>query len=773
MDFSLLRKNNFMNYEKERKIREITKEVLNSKCIDCHNGKPEFISLNNAVFICRNCYRNIHQKFPVKISRIIKNNLKSLSLKDLQYLYFGGNKKMLEFMKYEYPKLIKINSFSVYKTVAMEYYRNWLSYLVEGGNKPMKPDIEIAYYSIEDKLHNNNYLSNNDSDVITIDFINDCYNYNDKYNNSITNFINKKKHETNRQNLINNNNINNNNNFKENTRLKFKTDKDYYQKSEPSNNLKEFLNYYKAINKNNYEKYVSNQSNKNINTNSNINININNDNFSKTQNNFNKNITNNEDIYYITNRRKKMSQDNIIEEIDNNFDLSNNEKNNYNNKIIKGFKTNNRIYIKPKHTFIKSFEREPTNVDIVSRPLNELKINEVYISTNNNNNVNNNNNDISPKMAIKVKRESKNKIEEKIIKKNNNINNNNSQNENENIPKKFNKNKIKVGGVRSKYAKKKINNNFPKKNKINGDKDNKDKDKEKNKIINDKENDKNYNTQEPDNTEIDNTKSNINEVSISNFSSLNLNNLNNINNDIVKKKNLNNNDNGDNFYSNFDKKHYKNYSTVEHSQQFEIISKNGVDTTRDDKSYEESYDDTQNTIQTLPLNKSMRHFYSRYPRKMKRTKTNRRKLNDENKKKEKKEKNKYLKLKREKSEIIQSLKVLLKKKEQMKNENNNNINNNDNNEEFSNYKTTDNELKKKIFVNKIKNEELNKIIINENKRRRKGSSNNNENNNKNIEFFDEKYQDKKIYVKQNEELIGDKNSIRSKYKNKKTKNSDN
>ena len=525
-----------MNYEKERKIREITKEVLNSKCIDCHNGKPEFISLNNAVFICRNCYRNIHQKFPVKISRIIKNNLKSLSLKDLQYLYFGGNKKMLEFMKYEYPKLIKINSFSVYKTVAMEYYRNWLSYLVEGGNKPMKPDIEIAYYSIEDKLHNNNYLSNNDSDVITIDFINDCYNYNDKYNNSITNFINKKKHETNRPNLINNNNINNNNNFKENTRLKFKTDKDYYQKSEPSNNLKEFLNYYKAINKNNYEKYVSNQSNKNINTNSNINININNDNFSKTQNNFNKNITNNEDIYYITNRRKKMSQDNIIEEIDNNFDLSNNEKNNYNNKIIKGFKTNNRIYIKPKHTFIKSFEREPTNVDIVSRPLNELKINEVYISTNNNNNVNNNNNDISPKMAIKVKRESKNKIEEKIIKKNNNINNNNSQNENENIPKKFNKNKIKVGGVRSKYAKKKINNNFPKKNKINGDKDNKDKDKEKNKIINDKENDKNYNTQEPDNTEIDNTKSNINEVSISNFSSLNLNNLNNINNDIVKKK---------------------------------------------------------------------------------------------------------------------------------------------------------------------------------------------------------------------------------------------
>ena len=334
MDFTLLRKNNFMNYEKERKIREIIKEVLNSKCIDCHVGKPEFISLNNAVFICRNCYRNNHQKFPVKISRIIKNNLKSLSFKDLQYLYFGGNKKMLEFMKYEYPKLIKINTFSVYKTVAMEYYRNWLSYLVEGGNKPKKPDLEIAYYSIEDKLHNNNYLSNNDSDVITIDFINDCYNYNDKYNNSITNFINKKKPEINRGNLnINNNGLGVNNNSKENERLKFLNNIDYYQKSEPSNNLKEFLNYYKAINKNNYEKYVNNQSNKNLTSNTNINDNLSNDIFSKTQNNFNnnKNITNNEDIYYLTNRRKKMIKDNIIEEIDNNLDLSNNENNNYSN----------------------------------------------------------------------------------------------------------------------------------------------------------------------------------------------------------------------------------------------------------------------------------------------------------------------------------------------------------------------------------------------------------------------------------------------------------
>ena len=104
---NLLRKNNIMFHEKERKIKAIMKEESNNKCIDCNNEKPEYISLNNACFICKNCFK-IHQELPLNISKTVKNNLKSLTLKELQYLFFGGNKKILEFMKYEYPKLIKL-----------------------------------------------------------------------------------------------------------------------------------------------------------------------------------------------------------------------------------------------------------------------------------------------------------------------------------------------------------------------------------------------------------------------------------------------------------------------------------------------------------------------------------------------------------------------------------------------------------------------------------------------------------------------------------------
>ena len=64
---------------------------------------------------------------------------------------------------------------------------------------------------------------------------------------------------------------------------------------------------------------------------------------------------------------------------------------------------------------------------------------------------------------------------------------------------------------------------------------------------------------------------------------------------------------------------------------------------------------------------------------------------------------------------------------------------------------------KLLIVNKIKNDELNRIILNENRRNRKS--------NEGEEYNNE--QRKIIFVKQNEDLIQKgENSIRSKYKNR-------
>ena len=762
---NLLRKNNIMFHEKERKIKAILKDEFNNKCADCNNARSEYISLNNACFICKTCFKR-HQKFPLNISKTLKNNLSLLTLKELQYLYFGGNKKLLEFMKYEYPKLIKLSPSFAYKTIAMEYYRNWLKYLIEGGNKPQKPDIEIAYKSIEDKEFVNKYLNNdnnNENNVITIDFFNDCYNYNDKYNRSITNFINKKNNKTN-----NNNNINNH--FR--NRRNFETENNFYLKmsNSNSNNIKDFLNYYKDINKDNYNKYINTQT-----------IDI----FSHTQSNFmpKKKIIE-ESINIHKNNREKSQEDIIMDDnkirVAKNIIITENNKNINNEKVIRAFKTNNKIYIKPKHNIVKSFDKNPIIEQKLTNLIDNKKNNvkEIIIERNKDKDKDKEEKKKSIEVIkIRVKRGSQDKKYE--------INKDNKEDKDKDSKKEY-KDKI--------IEKMKMNNN-------------KDYIKDKDKYINNiKKNDDNYiqskgkilgkvskkqfsynlsnlniidNKNNIENNNNNNVQTNINEVSpASPTSPLNI---------IFKKKSLNNNNN---LFVSYDKNSKRTNSTVEHSQ-FAIISKNKMNTTNDEiKNYDENNDDSvsYNTTRTLTSNKSMKHFYSRYPRKMNKTKTKRKKFNEYKNKDEKKEKDKtkdnekdtiiLQKLKKEKSEIIQSLKILLKKKDELskpklKKENEEEENEDDEEREVDSPKNNNIKINQKNINNNNKDDTKNikKIKNNENEE----NDYEEEKINKHNKNSKEKKQIKKIYVQQSQDFINKgsgKDSIRGKYKKKNYKYSE-
>ena len=137
------------NSEKLRKIKEIKNNELNKECFDCGSCYPEYISINNGVFICKDCLI-VHNKFPKLVSNTLKNNLSSLNSKELQFMYLGGNQKLLEFINYEYPQLQKFKINILYQTKAMQYYRNNLNYLVNGGIKPIKPNEKINAYELID-----------------------------------------------------------------------------------------------------------------------------------------------------------------------------------------------------------------------------------------------------------------------------------------------------------------------------------------------------------------------------------------------------------------------------------------------------------------------------------------------------------------------------------------------------------------------------------------------------------------------------------------------
>ena len=153
--------------DKNRKIQEILKDELNNECFDCGKVNPEFISANNGVFLCKDCM-TIHYQFNDEISLIIRNNLFLLNEEQINYIYYGGNRKLLEFINYKFPKLQNYEPEIFYKTQAMQYYRDNLFYLVEGGNKPIKPTENCAYnlipnlenYSLEEKIEKNNYINN-------------------------------------------------------------------------------------------------------------------------------------------------------------------------------------------------------------------------------------------------------------------------------------------------------------------------------------------------------------------------------------------------------------------------------------------------------------------------------------------------------------------------------------------------------------------------------------------------------------------------------------
>ena len=155
------KKSTALNVIKKRKIKILLKEPKNNECFECSNFYPEYISLNNGIFICQNCARE-HFKLPKSISYIIKNKLRSLNLNNIQYLCCGGNQKLSEFINSEYPNLKKFSPKHLYQTYAMDYYRKMLNYLIEGGIKPEKPDLNIAYNLIEI----NDEIKNNKNDII-------------------------------------------------------------------------------------------------------------------------------------------------------------------------------------------------------------------------------------------------------------------------------------------------------------------------------------------------------------------------------------------------------------------------------------------------------------------------------------------------------------------------------------------------------------------------------------------------------------------------------
>ena len=145
------------NNEYLKMTSSIKSDPINNVCFECGEKDPQYISINNAIFICKDCVVN-HFSFSQEISQIIINDLYSLNLSEIKILYLGGNRKLIQYINFDYPGLKQLPPYMLYKTLAVDYYRKYLKFIINGGKRPIKPNTQYAYNLLED--FGNNYLIN-------------------------------------------------------------------------------------------------------------------------------------------------------------------------------------------------------------------------------------------------------------------------------------------------------------------------------------------------------------------------------------------------------------------------------------------------------------------------------------------------------------------------------------------------------------------------------------------------------------------------------------
>jgi hypothetical protein len=128
---------------------------------------PNFISVNNAIYLCTRC-SNIHRGFG-EFSTIKSPTFDDWTELEIKIVCQGGNQRLKHFLyDYSIPQLADPNY--KYFIYALDYYRRLLKYDAENGEKknikkPVKPDTLLGLESLRPsqtvKQDNNNYQYQN------------------------------------------------------------------------------------------------------------------------------------------------------------------------------------------------------------------------------------------------------------------------------------------------------------------------------------------------------------------------------------------------------------------------------------------------------------------------------------------------------------------------------------------------------------------------------------------------------------------------------------
>ena len=162
-------------------------DEFNNFCFDCGKMNPELISINNGIFICKKCGMD-HMLFPGGASILIKNDISSLSDKEIKLLQYGGNKKLYDFIYNQCPTLMNLPRRFLYTSPLLNYYQNKLEESVNKvqSNKNFCPNklfnLQVnPNYSVKEII--NNSLKKYHRDFFNTEILNE--NNDTEFNNTV------------------------------------------------------------------------------------------------------------------------------------------------------------------------------------------------------------------------------------------------------------------------------------------------------------------------------------------------------------------------------------------------------------------------------------------------------------------------------------------------------------------------------------------------------------------------------------------------------------
>lgn len=130
---------------------------LNKLCFDCSEKDPEWVSVNNAVFLCKDC-QLIHRSYGISISYIRSLEMDLWKDDQISMLRKGGNERLRDLMSL-YKIKFNIERTKLYMSKLLDYYRKLLNSELRGEMVPQPPNDDEALLPCE--KHDDNQFNDN------------------------------------------------------------------------------------------------------------------------------------------------------------------------------------------------------------------------------------------------------------------------------------------------------------------------------------------------------------------------------------------------------------------------------------------------------------------------------------------------------------------------------------------------------------------------------------------------------------------------------------